>query len=141
MKSHSWLRMSGIAMIRPGEGADLHVQHEGFAALGVNQAAARRQHLLQRQHDEAEDAIDEDEGDDAADDQREDAVDQPFAELVEMVEERHLRPGVFEDVGVGELDVRIVVVRRSCAGEGHERHDPGLDLAGLAGDAVLVGAT
>ena len=66
------------------------------------------QHRLERADDEIEDVADEDEGDDAADDERDDRCNQPFPELVEMLQERHLAAG-FEFVGVGELYVGRVV--------------------------------
>ena len=42
-----------------------------------------------------------------------------------MIQKRHLRARVVEDVGVGQMDVSIVVVigrRLGGAREGHERH-------------------
>ena len=68
--------------------------------------------------------LNEEERDRAAGDQAVDAGDQSLPELIEMVQKRHLRAGVLEGVGIGELDVPIVVVVAPvrAAGEGNERH-------------------
>ncbi len=69
-----------------GHQADLDHQHERFGRLGVDQLLAGRQHLLHRQHDEGEDAVDEGVGErepDADGDQR---IDDASPELIEMLQ-------------------------------------------------------
>ena len=69
-----------------------------------------RQQLLQGLHHEIEDAVDEEIGDQARDAERPGAGDQPVPELVEMLQERHLRAAAIELVGVGQFDERFVPV-------------------------------
>jgi hypothetical protein len=63
-------------------------------------------------HDEGEDAVDEDVGDEARDAERPGARNEPVPELVEMLQKRHLGAAVFELVGVGQFDQRFVPVWR-----------------------------
>jgi len=109
------------------ERADLHGQHEGLEARRVHElhAAGVLQIVIERHPDEALNAADKQEGDRTADDQPPHARDQSLPELIEMIQKRHLRARVFEDVRVGQMDVSIVVVigrRLGGAGEGHECH-------------------
>src|SRR6185503_14715954 len=110
-------------------------QHEGLEALRVHELRAVDlvQFLEERKPDEGLDAIDEEEGDRAAEDETVDARDQPLPELIEMVQKRHLRAGVlFEGIRVGQMDMRIVVVGNRCgpAGKRHERHGAGYTSPG-----------
>jgi len=79
--------------------------------------------VIEREPDEILDAPDEEERDRAPQDQSPDTRDQPLPELIEMIQKRHLRARVF-DVGVGQMDVSVVVIGRRFGGtwEGHERH-------------------
>jgi hypothetical protein len=82
--------------------------------------------VIEGHPDEILNAADEEKGDAASDEKAPDARNQSLPELIEMVQKRHLRAGVFEDVRVGQMDVSIVVVVVGCrlggTGEGHEGH-------------------
>ena len=104
-----------------GQHRDLEAQHERLGRFGVDHRAARRQRGCQRTHDEVEDAIQEDEGDQKAYAHADERPDDAFPELVEVLEKRHL--------GTGSVEVSFLIVRIDrCpgrvlgAGEGYERH-------------------
>jgi hypothetical protein len=103
--------MTGAADHQARQRRHLQLQHEGFGGLRVNQLAARRQDLLQRAHDEAEDAVDEGEGDQEPDADGADRDDQPPPELVEVLQKRHL-PSRGSVVSIEIVLLGIVVGRR-----------------------------
>ncbi len=131
--------MNGSAMNRPPSAPIFIIQHEalGCGSCSMNFAPsgsiASSGSMMN-----AEDALHEEEGDDAADDESDDAADDPRPELVEVLQERHLSAAVGIDVEVVALIVvRVALGRRRRGRERNERHD-GLGASGLARNAVLV---
>src|SRR4051812_21784447 len=97
------------------------MQHEPFGGFGVDHLASRGQRGRQRAHDEIEDLILEDEGDQKSDKKADERPDDPFPELIEVLEKRHLGTGSVE---VGFLLVGIDRCPGGVlgAGERYERH-------------------
>ena len=70
---------------------NLDVERKGLAGLGVDQLDAGRQRPPRRREDEVEDPVDESETEQNADGDRDARIDDALPELVEMLQERHLR--------------------------------------------------
>ena len=83
----------GSAMKSPAERTDLHHDHEAFGRCAVDELLLFGHQLPEREHDELLQPADEDEGDDAAADERPDRDNQSLPELVEMLQKRHLPAG------------------------------------------------
>ena len=95
---------NGSEMQQARQRGHLHVQHEGFGRLGVDELAARRQDGLQRLHDEVEDVLDEEDRDAEADEDAAERPDEALTQLIQMLEERHLAADPF---------VLLVVIERA----------------------------
>ncbi len=93
--------MNGAATTTPGDQRDGYIEGKGLARLRVNQLDARRQRASRRREQEIENPLNECEGQDNADADRNAGVDDAFAELIEMLQKRHL-----------PADERIIVVVR-----------------------------
>jgi len=76
------------------------VEDEGLGRLRVDQVLPGGQPRLQRLHHEVEQLLDEDERDQEAGEDRDGRIDDAFPELVEVLQERHLRFAIVELVVV-----------------------------------------
>src|SRR4029079_4497628 len=75
----------------PGQERHLHVQDERRRQARVGELVARRQHLQQRRLEIAVDLVAGARADEEAGQEGHDRDEQPLAQLVEVIEERHLR--------------------------------------------------